>query len=324
MGGRKHELHRRTEIPISTSPAMTESSRGRRWLREPLVHFLLIGAALFGFFRWTGGSGGPDSGRIVIGPGQVEHLAVGFARTWRRPPTQQELKGLIDDFVREEMATREARSMGLDREDTVIRRRLRQKLEFLVEDAAEAVPPTDAELQAWLDAHPEDYHRDPQVAFRQVFLSPDRRGDGVDADARELLQRLEPQGASADIARLGDSIMLPAEFDLAPLTLASRMFGNEFASGLAGLEAGRWAGPIPSGYGLHLVFVTERIEGRAPELEDVRDAVARDLLTRRRKEQLESMYERLLERYDVVIDMPDPEASPAPDEAEGSEAEAAR
>ncbi len=283
---------------------MTESRRP--WLREPLVHFLLIGAALFAFFSWTGGSGGPDSSRIVIGPGQVEHLAVGFARTWRRPPTPEELKGLIDDYVREEMATREARSMGLDREDTVIRRRLRQKLEFLVEDAAEAVPPTDAELQAWLDAHPQDYRLDPEVAFRQVFLSPDRRGDGMEADAQKLLRQLESLGPDADVARLGDSIMLPGDFDLAPLTVAARMFGNEFAGQLVEPELGSWVGPVPSGYGLHLVLVRERIEGREPELDDIRDAVARDLLTSRRKEQLETMYERLLEQYDVVIDMPEP------------------
>ncbi len=293
------------------------NSKLRSLLREPLVQFLLVGAALFLFFSWTGGSGGPDSSRIVIGPGQVEHLTIGFARTWRRPPTPQELKGLIDDYVREEMATREARSMGLDREDTVIRRRLRQKLEFLVEDAAEAVPPTDAELQAWLDEHPESYRRGPQVAFRQVYLSPDRRGDAVEDDAKRLLRRLEALAPDADIERLGDSIMLPAEFELAPLTVASRMFGNEFGGRLAELEPGRWTGPVPSGYGLHLVFVRERIEGRAPGLDDVRDAVARDLLTTRRKEQLETMYERLLEQYDVVIDMPDPEVSPAAADGNG-------
>jgi hypothetical protein len=296
---------------------MTEPDGRRRWLREPLVHFLLIGAALFLFFSWTGGSGGPDSTRIVIGPGQVEHLAVGFARTWRRPPTPPELKGLVDDYVREEMAAREARSMGLDREDTVIRRRLRQKLEFLVEDAAEAVPPTDAELQAWLDAHPESYHLDPQVAFRQVFLSPDRRGDTVEADAQELLQRLESLGPDADVEHMGDSIMLPNEFELAPVSVAGRMFGAEFSARLADLEPGRWLGPIPSGYGLHVVLVRERIAGRVPGLDDVRDAVARDLLTSRRKEQLETMYERLLEQYDVAIDMPDPEGPPAA--AQGNE-----
>jgi parvulin-like peptidyl-prolyl isomerase len=268
------------------------------------------------FFSWSGGSGGPDSDRIVIGPGQVEHLAVGFGRTWRRPPTPAELKGLVDDYVREEMATREARGMGLDRGDTVIRRRLRQKLEFLVEDAAEAVPPSDAELQEWLDTHPETYQREPQVAFRQVFLSPDRRGESVERDAKSLLARLEGAGPDADIESLGDSIMLPSDIDLAPLGSTSRTFGNEFAALLAEIEPGQWAGPIPSGYGLHLVYVRERTPGQTPELTDVRDAVARDLLTNRRKEQLETMYERLLERYEVVIDMPEPESSPG---AQGAE-----
>jgi hypothetical protein len=299
------------------------TSKLRTLLREPLVHFLLIGAALFLFFSWTGGSGGPDSSRIVIGPGQVEHLAVGFSRTWRRPPTQAELKGLLDDYVREEIATREARTMGLDKGDTVIRRRLRQKLEFLVEDAAEAVPPTDVELQAWLDAHPETYQREPQVAFRQVFLSPDRRGERIESDAAALLERLESAGPGADVETLGDSIMLPADFELAPLTMAARTFGNEFAGELTALEPGQWTGPIRSGYGLHLVYVRERVEGRSPELADVRDAVSRDLLTSRRKEQLETMYERLLERYDVVIDMPAPEeTSAAGDEASSGETEA--
>ena len=291
----------------------------RSLLREPLVHFLLLGAALFLFFYWTGGSGGPGSDRIVIGPGQVEHLATGFGRTWRRPPTQQELKGLVDDYVREEMATREAISMGLDRGDTVIRRRLRQKLEFLVEDAAEAVPPTDAELLAWLEAHAETYRRDPQVAFRQVFLSLDSRGVAVEVDAKKLLKRLESLGPDADIERLGDSIMLPVEFELAPLTVASRMFGNDFAARLVEIEPGRWSGPITSGYGLHLVFVRQRIDSREPALDDVRNAVSRDLLTSRRKEQLERMYERLLERYTVVVDMPDPEVSPATGEGDESE-----
>jgi len=299
-------------------------SRLRSLLREPLVHFLLIGAGLFLFFAWTGGSGGPDSDRIVIGPGQVEHLATGFARTWRRPPTPEELKGLVDDYVREEIASREARAMGLDREDTVIRRRLRQKLEFLVEDAAEAVPPTDGELRDWLEAHPETYRHEPQVAFRQVFLSPDRRGDGIAEDASRLLRQLQAAGPGADIEELGDSIMLPNEFDLAPLGQVSRTFGGEFADRLAQLEPGQWGGPIPSGYGLHLVVVGERVEGRSPELDEVRGALTRDLLTSRRKEQLESTYERILEKYTVVIDMPDEEESPEPGDSPDTVAGEAR
>ena len=149
----------------------------KRWLREPLVHFLVLGAALFLFYEWRGGGGGPGSSRIVIGSGQIEHLAAGFARTWSRPPTEAELKGLIDDWVREEIATREAMAMGLDRDDTVLRRRLRQKLEFLVEDAAAAAPTTDAELEAWLGEHADSYAVPPEITLRQVFVSPERHGD---------------------------------------------------------------------------------------------------------------------------------------------------
>ena len=171
--------------------------KGHTWWREPLVHFLAIGALLFLVFNWRGG-GGPSSNRIVITPGQIDSMVAGFGRTWQRPPTEQELKGLVDDYVREEMATREAMALGLDRDDTVIRRRLRQKLEFVAEDTIDAAPATDAELQAWLDAHPETFRTEPQVAFRQVYLSPDRRGAAVDADARALLAQLSAAGPSVD------------------------------------------------------------------------------------------------------------------------------
>ena len=123
--------------------------------REPLVQFLAIGALLFAIFLWRDGRGS-GSNRIVITPGQVDTLVAGFARTWHRPPTESEFKALMDELLREEVATREAMALGLDRDDAVVRRRLRQKLEFVVEDTLEAVPPTDAELEAWLTAHPDD------------------------------------------------------------------------------------------------------------------------------------------------------------------------
>jgi len=138
-------------------------SRLRSVLREPLLHFLVLGGLLFLIFQLRGGASGPGGTRIAITPGLVEHLASGFARTWQRPPTDQELKGLIDDHIKEEIATREATAMGLDRDDAIIRRRLRQKLEFLVEDAVDQAPPTDAELQAWLDAHPGAFRREAPV-----------------------------------------------------------------------------------------------------------------------------------------------------------------
>ena len=273
----------------------------RNLLREPLVHFLVLGGLLFAFFSWKGGGGGPGSTRITITPGLVEHLASGFARTWQRPPTEAELKGLIDEQIKEEIATREAVAMGLDRDDAIIRRRLRQKLEFLVEDAVDQAVPTDAELQAWLDRHADAVRPEPRVALRQVFVSAERRGAAAaDEEARQLLARLRAAGPGAPTAPPGDASLLPAELPPGPLSDVERAFGADFARRVDALEPGRWSGPVPSPYGLHLVLVTERRVPPPPTLADVRPLVEREFLA----EQLHALYERLLKKYTVAIEMP--------------------
>jgi parvulin-like peptidyl-prolyl isomerase len=277
-------------------------------LREPLVQFLLLGGLLFLYFEWRGGSG-PGSSRIVITPGQVDHLVSGFTRTWQRPPTEAELKGLVDDYVKEEIATREAVGMGLDRDDTIIRRRLRQKLEFLVEDEASSSPPTDAELEVWLAQHPESFRAEPQVSFRQVYLSAERHGPNPTAAADKLLARLRAAGPDVATDSLGDPTMLPSEQPLAPLREAARSFGEDFAQELMKVEPGQWTGPVESPYGLHMVLVRERTPAARPELAAVRPQVERELLADRRKAQLDGLYERLLQKYTVTIEKP--KATPA-------------
>jgi hypothetical protein len=278
-------------------------------LKEPLLHFVVIGAALFLWFEWSGGASGVASQRIVLTSGQIGHLAVGYAKTWQRPPSDAELKGLIDDWVREEIAVREAMAAGLDRDDTVIRRRLRQKFEFLAEDADAASPPTEAELNAWLDRHADAFRVEPRVAFRQVFFSRERRGANTQADARRALARLQSAGSEAPLAGLGDATMLPLEVDPVPLSDVERAFGADFAARLGPLAPGQWAGPVESGFGLHLVLVRERTEGRRPDLSEVRPAVEREFLADRRKRQLASTYERLVAKYRVVIERPNPAAA---------------
>lgn len=273
-------------------------------LREPLLHFLAIGAALFLFFQWRGPGSGPGSNRVVLTAGQIEHLAAGFTRTWQRPATEAELKGLIDDWVREEIAVREAMAAGLDRDDTIIRRRLRQKLEFLVEDASSATVPTDQELQAWLAAHAGSFRIEPRVALRQVFVSRERRGVAAEAEARALLARLRAAGAGARIDNLGDSTLLPQEVELTPRGEVARTFGSDFAQRIETIAPGTWTGPVESSFGLHLVLVKERAEGSAPDLAAVRPAVEREFMADRRKRQLATTYERFLEKYRVVIERP--------------------
>jgi hypothetical protein len=282
----------------------------KRLLREPLVHFLSLGGLLFLYFEWRG-SGGPTSSRIVITPGLVEHLNSGFGRTWQRPPTDAELKGRIDDYVKEEIATREAVGMGLDRDDTIIRRRLRQKLEFLVEDAASSTPPTDAELEAWLKKHPESFRAEPQLSFRQVYLSPQRRGKAAGTDAQRLLAQLRTKGKDAPTDRLGDASMLPAEQPLGPLREVARSFGDDFAQEVVKIEPGRWSGPVESPYGLHLVLVLERVPAATSPLSEIRPMVEREVLAERRKRDLDALYERLLQKYTVTVDKPKPKPTAA-------------
>jgi hypothetical protein len=216
------------------------------------------------------------------------------------------------------MATREAMAIGLDRDDTVIRRRLRQKLEFLAEDTIDATPATDAQLQAWLESHPDAFRTEPQLVFRQVYLSSDRRGAAVDADARKILAQLLAAGPAAAIDHVGDALMLPREVERSSRTDVARQFGEEFADAVLNVEPGEWTGPIRSGYGLHLVFVRERTDGRLPALAEVRPAVEREFISDRRKRELDAMYERLLARYRVMLE-PRASAPQAAEAPKGSE-----
>jgi hypothetical protein len=274
----------------------------KRIFHEPLVWFLLLGGLLFLVVQWRGDSGGPGSNRIVITRGLIDHLASGFAGTWQRPPSDIELKGLIDDYVKEEIASREAVAMGLDRDDTIIRRRLRQKLEFLLVDEPGSAPATDAELNAWLDRHADAFRVEPRVAFRQVYVRPDRHGAAVRADAEKLLARLRVAGPDAAIGQMGDASMLPAEQPLEPVREVSRTFGEDFSRELLAVEPGQWSGPIESPYGLHLVLVRERVAGGRPALSEVRPMIEREVQAERRTAQVQALYDRLLARYAVTIE----------------------
>lgn len=274
-----------------------------RWLKEPLLHFLLLGAGLFLAYRLmarTAGTGEP--GEIVVTQGQIEHLAAGFAKTWQRPPTREELAGLVRDRVREEVYCREAIAMGLDKDDTVIRRRLRQKMEFISDDISAQAEPNDAELNTYLQAHPRAFRLPPRFTFRQVYLNPKRRGGRLTRDAAELLALLNRSGRPTDISSAGDPLMLDSEFANFSSDEIAKLFGEKFSTTLNGLSSSRWHGPIESGYGVHLVFVSEHTEGHMPALAEVRDAVLREWSSARRLEANRKFYQELLKRYTVTIE----------------------
>ncbi len=288
----------------------------KKILREPLVHFLLLGAVLFLLYGLVSDRAGGDSNEIVITPGHVEHLVAGFTRTWQRPPTREELAGLIQDYVREEVYYREALAMGLDKDDTIIRRRLRQKMEFVSEDTAARAEPTDDDLRTYLKEHPEKFRIDQGFSFSHIYLNPERRGKNLGRDAEQLLTQLNRPGNGADPTELGDPFLLDHSYSALSASEAAREFGEKFAASLQELPVGQWQGPIESGYGAHLVLVRERAEGRLPVLEEVRDAVRREWTTARRLEANQKFYQNLLQRYTVTIEQPQPTVAEANRETE--------
>jgi hypothetical protein len=274
-----------------------------RLVKEPLLHFLVLGAVLFGLFNLFGGRDEAEApARIVISEARIANLANGFARTWQRPPTRQEMQDLVEDYIREEVFYREGRALGLDRDDVIVRRRIRQKLEFMVEDIG-TTEPSEEQLAAHLAAHPERFRSEDRLTFRHVFLSASRRTD-LEDDAERLAAELASENAETDVAALGDPFLLGEAFRAMPLSDIARLFGERFAEGLAAVEPGRWQGPVSSGYGLHFVVVSERLPGGLPPLAAVLQAVRQEWLNERRIEAQQKLYSALRERYEIVVETP--------------------
>ncbi len=265
--------------------------------REPLVHFLLIGAALFLFYDLTREQGSEAPNRIVVNSGQVEQLAANFKRTWMRPATEAELAALVENHVREEVFYREALAMGLDQNDPLVRRRMRMKLEFILEDLS-SQEVTDEVLTTFLQQHPNKFRSEAQVSFQQVYLNPDKRED-LATDAKKLLASLN---GGAESESVGDPTLVPYEFSLATQSEIARSFGERFAQDVVKLIPGDWTGPVYSPYGGHLLKVSERVEARQPELAEIRAVVEREYLVQRRKEQKNLAYQTLREGYQVTIE----------------------
>jgi hypothetical protein len=275
-----------------------------RPLGEPLFHFLLLGAAIFAVYGLVSTHSAGKPGEIVITQGKVENLVIGFTRTWQRPPSEEELQGLIRDYVREEAAYREALAMGLDRDDTIIRRRLRQKLEFVNENLAAQAEPTDAALQAFLESHSDTFKTEATLTFRHVYLNPQAHAD-LQGDTARILAELGQAGEAADLNTIGDPFTLEHEFEKTRLTEIKNIFGEQFVSQLVPMKTGHWQGPVQSGYGSHLVFVSERTEGHLPALAEIRSEVQREWANAKRLESEDRFYQALLQRYTVKIEPPD-------------------
>jgi len=279
-------------------------SAARRWLREPLLHFLLLGGALFAAYAYfERGSGAAEpSKQIRLTPDDVLAMGTYFQSQWRRMPTSEEFGRLVENKIQEEVLYREAVAMGLDKDDTIVKRRMAQKMQFLAEDVAAAREPTTAELRSWFEKNSAKFAQPPRLSFRHLYFSTDRRGDRARDDAEQALSKLAGQPVDAKIARsLADPFMFQDYYrDRAPDYLGKE-FGPPFALAVAKLAPGSWQGPIESGFGWHLVFVDTVIPGRVPAFEEIEPDVNTAWLGEQKAIAWRKGYEAMRAKYTVLV-----------------------
>ncbi len=267
----------------------------RAMLREPLIHFLIAGITLFVLFDYVSGPDRSRDDQIIVTSGHVEHLVSVFLKTRQRQPSELELKGLIDSFILEEVLYREALGIGLNRDDTIIRRRLKQKMEFLLDDYT-AVEPAEADLRHFLETNPERYRTDSRISFEQVFFKLSSR-----EEAEKLLMALQ-SGDPRAVNHPGESYMIPNRFDDTREIEIMAQFGEQFKNELFALETGGWIGPVESPFGIHLVKIKQIVEGQIPEFEAIRAVLERDWLADYRELAQKELIEQIKAKYVISIE----------------------
>jgi peptidyl-prolyl cis-trans isomerase C len=277
-----------------------------RIFREPLFQFILFGTGIYALYGVYGDPPQEQQDRtIVITEDHVTSFATSFTRRWNRAPSNEELLGLVREYVRETLLYREALAMGLDADDHIIRRRLAQKLEFLTNDLVKINPPDDAVLAQFLAQNVAQFRAPDLVTFSHVFLDPDKRGDATLADAGALLQELQTDAApTPQTLKRGDRFMMQSYFPEASYHEIQRQMGAGFADAVMKLAPGQWHGPVLSGYGVHLVYVSNYIAADDPLLADVRDQVQEEYLRRQTEEFNAEYLDALAERYNIIIEGP--------------------
>ena len=273
----------------------------KKMLKEPLLHFTVAGAILFGAYAWL------DEKRVDvtavepvrISEGDVRWLKQTWSSQWLREPSADELKGLVDDLLKEKLMAREAEAMGLDQDDTIIRRRLAQKLQFLVEDTAQLAEPPEEELRRFYAANLARFDTPGKLSFRQIYFNPEKRADAA-TDATATLARIKASGGGGSDD--GDRLLFGDNFDDADELAVSGMFGADFAHEVFALDAGQWRGPIKSGYGLHLVLVTQRTPTKPKPFETVRGSVLTEWRGEKQIELSRDYLAELRKKYGVEVD----------------------
>jgi peptidyl-prolyl cis-trans isomerase C len=285
----------------------------KRRLREPLLHFLLIGVALFAVYAYTqrGRGGFESSKQIALSLDELRQMDMYFESQWHRPPTPTEFQAMVEDKVREEVLYREALAMGLDKDDTIVKRRMAQKMQFLAEDVAAAHEPSTAELKAWFEKNSSKFALPSRYSFRHLYFSPDKRGKNAQGDAAKALAKIAGQPEDSKLAAAsGDSFMFQDYYgDRTPEAIAKE-FGPQFAVALEKLKPGSWQGPVESGYGWHLVYVNTVIPGRIPAFEEMEPDVKTAWLGEQKRQAWQKAYGEMRSKYTVLLPAPPDKGAP--------------
>ena len=263
----------------------------RHWLKEPLVHFLIGGALIFAGYTWFDRAPAYEKRMVRVTSAEVNWLKETWFRQWQRPPDDQELRGLVTDYLKERLLAQEARQLGLDENDTVVRRRLAQKMEFLVQDTARLAEPGEDELRQVYAAHRDHYTTPAHISFHQIYFKHEE-------GARQGLKELQ----TADTSDAGDPILLEREYIRTDLETVTSLFGPNFAERVFTLESGPWQGPIESGYGFHLVRIIERVPAEPRPFEEVRNQVVNEWQYSQQAKIQAQFFSELLKKYDIIVD----------------------
>jgi len=272
--------------------------------KKPAVHVILLGLIVAAAILIAKGPPSADaSRRVVVTGADLLQQRAAFMRTWQREPTADELRRALEQHIRQEVLYREALAREYDRDDLVVRRAMQQKMEFLAASQALQEPPSEEEIEAFFALRRERYRLPAVLSFSQVYLSPDRRGAGVEQAAIDLLARLRSEDPDAsDLASYGDAIMLETSYAGQSEREVSAAFGEVFAEAVVRLPVGEWQGPVSSGYGLHLVNVEAREESRIPEWREVAGRVIGDMEFEAKAAAKDQLYQEIAQNYEVFLD----------------------
>jgi hypothetical protein len=264
-------------------------------IREPIFLFFFLGILLFLVYESILGSVEQSSRRIYVSQEQVALLEETYTNTWNRPPDEEDLDALINDFIMDEIFYKEAVAMGLDKTDLTVKRRLRQIMEMMIDEYA-TIYPSEDQLRAYLEEHPEKFRRDKRISFRQLHFPVEERDEAL-----EFLARMQENERAYETYN-GGLLLLAEYYENEVSYEVNKAFGDYFASRIFELETGVWNGPLESPFGWHLIYIYGIQEGEVPDLEEIWDQVEREWTVVRKNEIKEEGYKLLREKYNIVVE----------------------